>query len=191
MGRTRVALGGAGMILAIVIGAGHAAPARGRVSGADGMAPVTAVKAAFAARCQGSQLRIMLTLASPGLSHHGYVLLFHNRGAACTVSGYPGVDALSAQGHVLVRARRTKRGYLGGLKPGHLIPKVRLARGKTASALLEWVTGFQSCPHAHSLKVTAPDAVRSVRFTPKSLGSERLCHLQIHPVVAGVTGRES
>lgn len=88
-------------------------------------------------------------------------------------------------------ARRTKSGYHGGVQPGHPIPKVHLATGKTASAMVEWVTGFQSCPRAQSLRITAPNAVRSVRLAPKSLGSERLCHLEVHPVVPGVTGRGS
>jgi len=91
----------------------------------------------------------------------------------------------------VVSARRTKSGYLGGLKPGHSIPKVHLAGGKTASAMVEWVNAGQSCPRGQSLKVTAPNAVRSVRLSPKSLGSERLCHLEVHPVVPGVTGRGS
>jgi Protein of unknown function (DUF4232) len=177
MGRTRVALGGAGIVVVMVIGAGQVATASGRLARADRPASVVATKGSVDGRCQGRQLRIGLTQASPGASHHGYVLLFHNRGDACTVSGYPGVDAFSAQGHRLVSARRTKSGYLGGLQLGHPIPKVHLARGKTVSALVEWVTGLQSCPRAQSLKVTAPDAVRSVRLSPTSLGSERLCHL--------------
>jgi hypothetical protein len=184
-------LGGAGIVAVMVIGAGQAATASGRLATVDRPASMLALTGSVAGGCQGRQLRIRLTPASPGASHHGYVLLFQNRGEACTVSGYPGVDAFSAQGRRLVSARRTKSGYLGGVQPGHRIPKVRLATGKTASALVEWVTGLQSCPRAQSLKVTAPNAIRSVRLSPKSLGSERLCHLEVHPVVLGVTGRGS
>jgi Protein of unknown function (DUF4232) len=110
------------------------------------------------------------------------------------LTGYPGVDALSAQGHRIVSAQRTKSGYLGGVGPGHSIPLVHLAHKKSASAVLEWVDGPVPglvCPRAHSLKVTPPNAFNSVVLTPSSLGSERLCDLQIHPVVAGLTGQES
>ena len=186
MGRSQMAVG-AVVIVAASIGAGQAAGAGGQPAGA---ARAGATGAA-APRCETSELRITAVLASPGLSHHGYVLRFQNRGTPCALSGYPGVDGLSAQGHRLVSARRTKRGYLGGLKPGRPIPHVRLAHGKTASALLEYVDGPVPglfCPRVSSLKVTPPNAITSVRLSPNGLASERLCNLQIHPVVAGATG---
>ena len=187
MARRHMAVGAA-VIVAASIGAGHAAgaggqPARVTRQGATGAA---------APRCGTSKLRITAALASPGLSHHGYVLRFQNRGTTCTLSGYPGVDGLSAQGKRLVSARRTKRGYLGGLKPGQPIPHVQLAHGKTASALLEYLDGPVPglfCPRVSSLNVTPPNAIASVRLSPSGLASERLCHLQIHPVVAGGTGQ--
>ena len=130
MTRTRVALGGAGVIAALALGGGQLATASGRP--ARRLAPAVG-------RCQEQTLRITLAQASPGADHHGYVLLFHNRGAACTLKGYPGVDGFSAQGHRLVSARRTKSGYLGGVAPGRPIPLVHLPQGRTASAMLEWV----------------------------------------------------
>ena len=186
MARIRVAFGGAGVIIAMAGGAGQAATAGGRLANADRPA---ARAASAAARCQGRQLRMTVAELSRRLTHRGYVLRFQNRGGACTVRGYPGVDGLSAQGHRLVSARRIKTGYLGGLKPGHPIPQVHLAGGQTASAIVEWFVGIPSCLPVRSLKVTAPDTLSAVTFSPKSLGSERMCDLQVHPVVFGVTGR--
>ena len=154
--------------------------------------PAPVARTAAAPRCGTSKLRITAVLASPGLSHHGYVLRFQNRGSTCTLTGYPGVDAISAHGKRLVSARRTKRGYLGGLKQGQGIPNVRLTRGKTASALLEYVDGPIAglrCPKVAAFKVTPPNAFVSVRLSPHGLSSERLCQVQIHPVVAGRTGQ--
>jgi Protein of unknown function (DUF4232) len=157
--------------------------------------PVAAVEGGLAAaRCLEPRLRITLVQASPGASHHGYVLRFQNQGGACTLTGYPGVDALSAQGHRLVSAQRTMNGYLGGVPPGGPIPLVYLAHEKSASAVLEWVDGpvpGLTCPQAQSLKITPPNAFHSVLRSPSSLGSERLCDLEIHPVVAGLWGQGS
>ena len=186
MAGIRAAFGGAGVIIAMAGGASQAAAAGGRLASADRPA---ARAASAAARCQGQELRITVAQVSPGFTHRGYVLRFQNRGGACTVRGYPGVDGLSARGHRLVSARRTKSGYLGGLKPGYPIPQVHLAGGQTASAIVEWFVGVPSCLPARSLKVIAPDTLSAVTFSPKSLGSERMCDLQVHPVVFGVTGR--
>jgi hypothetical protein len=170
-----------GVAAVMALAAAQAADASGR----------TPAKAATA-RCQLRQLSITTTLASPGVSHHGYVLLFHNRGGACTLSGYPGVDALSSTGHRVASAKRTKSGYLGGLRPGEAIPTVRLAHGKTASAITEYidrpVPGL-SCVQAAELNVTPPNTTVPVALFPKNLSSERLCRLEVHPVVPGVTGQ--
>lgn len=186
MGKTRAAVSGIGVAV-LVAGAGPLGTAGGKT-----VTPAHAVALA-AARCRAQQLRVTLAQASPGASHHGYVLRFRNHGGACTLTGYPGVDGLSATGTRVLSARRTKSGYLGGLRPGRPIPRVGLANGKTASAILEWVDGpipGQFCPKVQSLKVTAPNVVSAVRLTPQSLKTERLCDFQIHPVVSGSTGQE-
>ncbi|HUA47571.1 MAG TPA: DUF4232 domain-containing protein [Solirubrobacteraceae bacterium] len=165
---------------------GGQAVAAGRAGGAQR----PSANASAAARCQGRRLRITLAVASPGVSHHGYVLRFQNKGSACTIGGYPGVDGLSAQGQRVLSARRTKSGYLGGVGPSHPIPRVPLAKGKTASAIVEWVDLGPPCPRVQSLKVTAPDSVVSVQLAPKSLESETLCDVEVHPVVPGRSGQE-
>jgi hypothetical protein len=134
------------------------AVAAGDTAGASGQPPARETTAG----CQFSQLRVTTKLASPGVSHHGYVLLFFNRGSACTLRAYPGVDAVSATGRRVESAARTKSGYLGGLRSGQAIPTVRLARGGTASALTEYIDGpvpGLSCPKAAAFKVTPPNAI--------------------------------
>lgn len=91
MGKTRVAVWGIGVVV-LVAGLGP-------VGSAGGKTVKPAHAAALAAgRCQAGQLRVGLAQASPGASHHGYVLRFRNHGGACTLTGYPGVDGLSAMG---------------------------------------------------------------------------------------------
>jgi hypothetical protein len=182
---TRVACGGAGIVVAAVLAAiqaGTAGVQTGRAIGA-------AAKPVAPARCQGTELGTTVTGPAGGLSHQGYVIEFKNRGGACTIAGYPGVDALNARGHRVLSAIRTKSGYLGGVGSGP-IPTVHLAKGKTASAILEWIDLGPPCPRAQSLRITPPNALRSVVLYPKSLKSQSLCRVEIHPVVPGTTGEK-
>lgn len=182
---TRVMRGGAGIVAAMTFVAIQAGVAGGQPGGAVG----AAAKSVAPVQCQERELGITLTQASPGVSHHGYVIEFKNRGSACTIMGYPGVDALNAKGHRVLSAKRTKSGYLGGVASGP-IPKVDLANGKTASAMVEWIDLGSPCPRAHSLRITPPNAFKSVVLSPKSLASETLCSVQVHPVVPGTTGQK-
>ena len=182
---TRVGRGGAAIVVVTALAAIQAGAAGGRTNRAIG----ATAKAAAPATCQTKGLGVTLTQASPGVTHHGYVIEFKNRGRACTITGYPGVDALNAKGHRVLSAKRTKSGYLGGVASGP-IPKVRLAKGKTASAILEWIDLGSPCPQARSLKITPPNAVKSVVLSPKSLKSETLCSVEIHPVVPGTSGQK-
>jgi hypothetical protein len=181
---TRVMRGGA-----IVVAMTFAAIQAGVAGGQSGHVVGATAKNAALATCQTNEVGITLTQASPGASHHGYLIEFKNRGGACTITGYPGVDALKANGQRVLSAKRTKLGYLGGVASGP-IPKVHLAKGKTASAIVEWIDLGPPCPKAQSLRITPPNAVKSVLLSPKSLKSETLCSVQIHPVVPGTTGQK-
>ena len=55
--------------------------------------------------------------------------------------------ALNAKGHHVLSAKRTKSGYLGGVASGP-IPKVHLAKGRAASAIVEWIDLGPPCPQA-------------------------------------------
>jgi hypothetical protein len=182
---TRVVRGSTGIFVAMALAAIQA----GAAGGQTGRVVGSTAKNAAPATCQGKELGITLTQASPGLTHHGYVIEFKNRGGACTISGYPGVDALNAKGHRVLSAKRTKSGYLGGVASGPF-PKVHLAKGKTASAMMEWIDLGSPCPQAQSLRITPPNAVKSVVLSPKSLKSETLCRVEVHPVVPGTTGQK-
>jgi hypothetical protein len=184
VGSERAVLADCERLLAVFRGVGIAAA----VTLFAVQASAAVAKSAATPRCQEKALSITLTGASPGLSHHGYVIEFKNRGSACTIAGYPGVDALNAQGHRILSAQRAKAGYLGGVTSGP-IPTVHLAKGKTASAVLEWIDLGPPCPSAHSLRITPPNAVTSVVLSPASLQSETLCRVRIHPVVPGRTGQ--
>ena len=179
---TRMVRGGAGIVVATALAAiqaGAAGGQTGRVVGPTG-------KIAAPARCQRKALGITLTAASGGLTHQGSVIEFRNRGGACTIMGYPGVDALNAAGQRVLSAKRVKSGYLGGVESGP-IPKVHLAKGQAASALLEWIDLGSPCPRAQSFRITPPNAVRSVVLSPKSLKSQTLCRVEVHPVVPGTS----
>jgi hypothetical protein len=182
---TRVVRGGAGIVVAMALAAIQAGVAAGQTGRAVG----AVAKNAAPVTCQTKELGVTLIQASPGVSHHGYVIEFKNRGGVCAMTGYPGVDALNAKGHRVLSAKRTKSGYLGGVASGP-IPKVKLAKGKTASAIVEWIDLGPPCPQARSLRITPPNAFKSVVLSPKSLKSETLCSVEVHPVVPGTTGQK-
>jgi Protein of unknown function (DUF4232) len=137
--------------------------------------------------CTENHLVTTFTATSSATGHEGDLLRFINLGPDCTLRGYPGVDGLSAEGRVIVHARRTPRGFLGGLRSGQSAETVTLATGSTASALLEGLgVGFTSgpCPRYRYVRVTPPGATTSMAFPVPY----PVCDPQIHPVVPGRTG---
>ncbi len=128
-----------------------------------------------------------------GLGHIGLVLRFRNTGASgCVLTGYPGAALSTAAGQE-VQARRTPRGYLGGLSSATSPPVLHVAPGQTVSALLEGLDsdaahGGGPCPRYAHLLVTPPNQRVTVRM-PTPLA--RVCSPEIHPVIAGSTGRSS
>jgi hypothetical protein len=186
--RTRVWFAGVGVVAAVAVFAGQVVAAGGQTAGA--VHP--AAKQSVAGRCQANALGISLVYVGAASFHTGFAIEFKNRGSACTITGYPGVDALSATGRRILSAKRTKSGYLGGVFSGP-IPKVHLANGQTASALVEWSDGAPfglPCPHVRSLRITPPGAASSVILSPTLLKTETLCGAQVHPVVPGRSGRK-
>jgi hypothetical protein len=142
--------------------------------------------------CRDGQISVSDGAGDAGAGHEGEVLLFTNRGqSTCTLSGYPGVAGLDAQGNQVVQAERTLSGYLGGLENGATnAPIVTLAPGNAASALVEGtdvpVGSATSCPSYPALLVTPPNLTVSVQVTP---GLPGCSPIQVHPVVPGNTGR--
>ncbi len=137
--------------------------------------------------CTTGQLTVTVKAVNSGLNHGGSVVVFENKAKTCQLRGYPGLDGVDANGTVVVSARRTPSGYLGG--PGDQAGSaVVLGPGEAASALFEGInappSGEPPCPRGTALLVTPPDETHSVRV-PETSG---VCDLLIHPVVAGSTG---
>lgn len=141
--------------------------------------------------CTLAHLRVSIHNGDAGSGHYGLVLVFkHDDSGTCVMRGYPGVAGLDANGNQVTQARRTLRGYLGGLQqPIDTIPTVRLAPGATASAYVEGTNvppgNATSCTEYKGLLVTSPDETHSVRLDVTANGCDGL---QIHPVVPGDTG---
>jgi hypothetical protein len=152
--------------------------------------------------CTSSQLAVSLDQPGAGLGHVGVTILFRNTGTvSCVLEGYPGVALLDQAGRQAAQATRTPTGYLGGLLDNTSTPPIlTVAPGATASALLESTdvpTGnATSCPSYQSFLVTPPNLRVSVTLRLPSHGADALSALpgcsppQIHPVVAGSTGRQ-
>jgi hypothetical protein len=137
-----------------------------------------------ASTCQTGQLRITISPVPGGANHLGAVVRFLDEGGECALRGYPGLDGVTAGGHVVVQARRTLIGYLGGAKA---INNVILRHGASASALYEGLDEplpGRSCPNYRFVTITPPNDTRSVRLRQ----GRGLCSPQIHPVISGRTG---
>ena len=113
--------------------------------------------------CRDDQISVSVAGGGAGLGHQDQVIAFTNQSpSTCSLSGYPGVAGLDAQGHQVVQAERTPNGYLGGLWNGATTPPtVTIAPGQTASATVEGtdnpVGAATSCPSYSALLVTPPN----------------------------------
>jgi Protein of unknown function (DUF4232) len=118
--------------------------------------------------------------------HETFNLEFKNRlPQACTVFGYPGLDAVTASGHLLAHAKRTMTGFTGG---AHTMQTLTVAPGQTVSARVEWMSfdpvTTQQCTMSDKIEVT-PANTKSTVELPAQVS---ICELQVHPTVAGSTG---
>lgn len=141
-------------------------------------------------RCRIANLTVTLGSQDSASGHRSVAVVFRNSGSTtCRLTGYPGVDAVGGDGRTLAHAERTPRGYLGGVAQGARPSAVTLRPGGVASALVE-ASGFRadgaSCTAYARLVVTPPDDVRSVRLR---WDTDSCSDLEVHPVVAGATGR--
>jgi hypothetical protein len=140
------------------------------------------------APCTNGDLRISASRGNGASEHNRYVLRFGNvSSSTCTLHGYPGVDAVNADGALRAHAERTLSGFMGGSRHG--VPTVRLTAGSTASAIVEWTFVDEkhqggNCSTAPRIAVTAANTTRAVVIHQ----SVALCGFQIHPTVAGSSG---
>lgn len=142
--------------------------------------------------CREGQLRVREGAAGAATGHIGIPIRFRNRSRrTCSLRGYPGAAGLNKHGKQVTQAKRTKRGFIGGLKPGHKIPTVVLHPGQVASSLIEGTDvpeGNQKhCRVLHGLLVTPPDDQRALHFRHAPPDCSRI---QIHPVVRGKDGSQ-
>jgi hypothetical protein len=149
---------------------------------------------AASAACRSGQIAVTAGANGAGLGHVGVVLRFRSTASStCTLSGYPGATLVTAAGHDLP-ARRTRNGYLGGLAgASNSVPVLRVAPGETVSAFLEGLDsdmahGGGPCPHYAHLLVTPPNQTVTARMISPLTA---VCQPEVHPVVAGTTGRAS
>jgi hypothetical protein len=150
-------------------------------------AHATGYRADAAPACGNTSLAVTHSPSDSGAGHGGFVLLFRNRTShACTLHGYPGLDALSGSGHVLKHAKRTRSGYLGGGK----VRTVRIKPGHFASATVEWLNfnpkTSGSCRFSKKIATTPANTSDTVTLS----GSVSVCDLQVHPTVIGTTGNK-
>lgn len=139
--------------------------------------------AATGSRCGDASLAVTRTYVDSGAGHSWMSLVYRNVSAhTCTVSGYPGLDAVGPKGHVLAHAVRTLAGYGGG---AHHVGSVRVRPGGYASAGVEWLnfngaTGG-SCRFSAAVKTVVANT-NQVHRLPVSVS---VCGLQVHPTVVG------
>jgi hypothetical protein len=151
-----------------------------------------AASAANAPDCSYHQLKVTESDGGAATGHIGIAIRFRNHSdTACSLTGYPGAAGLNKHGKQVQQAKRTKRGFIGGLKPGHSIPTITLPPGDVASALIEGTDVPQGnhahCRTLHGLLVTPPNTKKSVRLKDAPPDCSRI---QIHPVVRGKNGSQ-
>ncbi len=157
-------------------------------AGSSGSAPTTPPSTVpnAPAACANGQLTATVTDAEGATGHGSLILIFANAGASpCTVVGYPGLDA-SSNGGTVVHATRTLSGFAGGAKA---IVNLTVAPAGTVSSVVEWLNAAANggdCVFATTIMVTAPNTTQSQTLSANV--SE--CSLQIHPLVAGPSGRD-
>jgi hypothetical protein len=138
----------------------------------------TAAVAQSLPACGNSALDVTRTYVDSGMGHSWMLLVYRNRTAhSCTVTGYPGLDAIGPKGHVLANARRTLNG-------GH-VRTITIQPGGYASAGVEWenfngATGG-SCGFSTAVNTIVANTSRVHRLRV----SVSRCGLQVHTTVAG------
>jgi hypothetical protein len=138
--------------------------------------------------CGNASLAVTASRGQGFAGHGALVVLFRNKTAqACTLTGYPGLDALNRHGAVMKHARRTLTGAAGGSTQG--VQTIRVRPGGYASATVEWLNfnpqTAGACAFSHSIAVT-PANTGHTRVIDRSVS---VCRLQVHPTVAGRSGR--
>jgi hypothetical protein len=171
-----------------------AATATPPVPTATATPPATLDAPPATAACSHDDVSLSTGDDEAGVGHRSITVQFRNRGdRSCTLSGYPRLVALGAGGDQLAVARQTPHGYLGGYT-GPLPPaQVVLRPGAVASLTVEAygfiLATFKAGPPFRTLVFTLPGDTASVNVPWTNTDS---CdQLEVHPFVAGTTGRSA
>jgi len=149
--------------------------------------PGAAAGTAAAPACGNSALAVSATRTQGATGHGGLVVRFRNKTShACSLYGYPGLDALNGAGHVLKHAKRTVSGFTGGSTHG--VRTVVVAPGHYASAGVEWMNFHPSTGRACRFSAAIAVTPAGTSHTVRRARSVSVCNLQVHPTVPGRTG---
>lgn len=138
-------------------------------------------------KCGNNSLIVSASHEEGATGHANFVLRFKNwKHHACSLRGYPGLDAVNKHGHSVKHAKRTLNGFTGGSRHG--IKTIVVRPGHYASADVEWhnfnfSTGHD-CRTAPFVAATPANTSDTVLFHR----SVTVCGLQVHPTVAGKSG---
>jgi hypothetical protein len=150
--------------------------------------------------CQTGQLQVSSLGGGAGAGNVDQVFGFVNTGrAACSLTGYPKVAALDAEGQEVAVAEQQLTG-IGGIKTGASTPPVvTLKPGQTASAILSGtdipIGNAVVCPSGYPVFiVTPPDVTQGVKVNAVDGPGPGLfpgcsTRIRINPIVPGATGQ--
>jgi Protein of unknown function (DUF4232) len=154
----------------------------GALATAGLIATATASSATSGPRCGNGSLTVTRTFVEGGAGHSWLVLIYRNATKhTCTVSGYPGLDAISSKGQVLAHAARTRSGYGGGGKLG----TVTIRPAGYASASVEWLNFNGRTGGACRFSAAVNTIVANTSRVHRLAVSVSVCGLQVHPTIAG------
>jgi hypothetical protein len=145
-----------------------------------------AVQSVAVPACQGALIHVSHTAPQGAAGTSAMVLRFRNISqSACSLYGYPGLDALRGNGTVLAHAKRVKDGSVGGTRRIHTIV---LQPNRVASASVQWYNfnpvGGGACAFSAKIATTPANTSTTTQFP---VGVSK-CGLQVHPTVAGKGG---
>lgn len=127
--------------------------------------------------CGNDALAVTRTFVDSGMGHSWMLLVYRNTTThSCTVTGYPGLDAIGAYGHVLAHAKRDT---------SDTVHTITVHPAGYASALVDWdnfnpATGGD-CAFSQSVNTIVANTSRVHELAV----SVSRCGLQVHPTVAG------
>ncbi|MGN6605554.1 MAG: DUF4232 domain-containing protein [Jatrophihabitans sp.] len=155
------------------------AAASAALAAAGGVTLATNAAAQTVAPACGNQALTVTRSFAQGAAGHSFMeLIYRNHTThACSVHGYPGLDAVGPHGHVLAHAARTT--FDGGPRT------ITIRPGGYASAGVEWenFNPVTSGPCRYSAAIVT--TVANTTLAHRLAASVSICGLEVTPTVAG------